>query len=68
MKSKVLELIDKPDVIWEDEKIKDRENTISDGYHTISDGYQFWSIVCPTCNQATMEIVRPGKVKCSNCG
>ena len=35
----------------------------------ISDGFgSSWSRTCPTCKQKTMEIVRPGKVQCCNCG
>lgn len=48
---------------YERQKVKCPEN-----YGLISDGYQTWSGKCPTCNQWTMEVVRPGKVQCSNCG
>ena len=35
---------------------------------TIDDGYQAWDIHCEECNQRTMQVVRPGKVQCSECG
>ena len=36
---------------------------------TISDGFgSAWSAWCPSCGEKTMEIVRPGKVQCGNCG
>ena len=35
---------------------------------TITDDYQTWSKTCPMCGQDTMQVVRPGKVQCSNCG
>ncbi len=35
---------------------------------TITDGYSEWSIGCPTCKTASMEVVRPGKVQCARCG
>lgn len=38
------------------------------GGDTITDGFgSEWSAVCPTCKQKTMEVVRPGKVQCTNC-
>ena len=41
------------------DKIKDK--IIEDGFGNR------WYIKCPICNQDSMEIVRPGKVQCSNC-
>jgi len=38
------------------------------GQETITDDYQTWSKTCPMCDQDTMQVVRPGKVQCSNCG
>jgi len=36
---------------------------------TIDDGFgNTWSITCPECKQQSMEIVRPGKAQCGNCG
>ena len=36
---------------------------------TITDGYgTFWSKTCPRCGKATMQVMRPGKVKCAECG
>lgn len=36
---------------------------------TITDGFgQTWAIKCPKCKRNTMEVVRPGKAQCSNCG
>lgn len=35
----------------------------------IEDGFGGrWSAICPNCKQSKMQIVRPGKVKCSKCG
>jgi hypothetical protein len=38
------------------------EDQISD------DSGNIWSATCPECNQKTMQVVRPGKVQCGNCG
>ena len=38
------------------------EDTINDGFGNV------WSAWCHNCKQKTMEIVRPGKVQCSECG
>jgi hypothetical protein len=38
------------------------EDTISDGFGSV------WSAICPQCHERTIEIVRPGKVQCTNCG
>ena len=36
---------------------------------SISDGFGGeWSRKCPECCEMSMEIVRPGKVQCGNCG
>ena len=35
---------------------------------TITDGYAEWSAWCCMCGNKTMQIVRPGKVQCANCG
>jgi hypothetical protein len=37
-------------------------NIIEDGFGSA------WSAYCAMCGKKTMEIVRPGKVQCSNCG
>ena len=35
----------------------------------LEDGFGgYWSKWCGVCNQPTIEIVRPGKVQCGNCG
>jgi hypothetical protein len=35
----------------------------------IEDGFgSSWSIRCPECGQDSMQVVRPGKAQCSNCG
>lgn len=40
-----------------------------EAFGSISDGFgSVWSKKCPTCQQDTMEVVRPGKVQCTNCG
>ena len=39
-----------------------RDQTISDGFGST------WSKKCPMCGKDTMEVVRPGKVQCANCG
>lgn len=38
------------------------EDTIEDGFGSA------WSRTCPSCGKKKMEIVRPGKVQCGNCG
>jgi hypothetical protein len=35
---------------------------------TISDGYQTWDKRCAMCGKDTMQVVRVGKVQCSECG
>ena len=39
-----------------------RLNNLKDGYGNA------WKKTCPECKQDTMEIIRPGKVQCSECG
>ena len=35
----------------------------------LKDGYgNAWKKTCPECKRDTMEILRPGKVQCSECG
>lgn len=34
----------------------------------ITDGYSFWDDTCPMCGKRTMQVVRIGKVQCSECG
>ena len=35
----------------------------------VSDGHgSTWSTSCPVCHTKSIEIVRPGKVQCTNCG
>jgi hypothetical protein len=45
---------------------------IAHEYHEcghIEDGYgNAWSKTCPKCKQDTMQIIRPGKVQCGECG
>lgn len=39
------------------------------GYDVISDGFGgCWSAWCPECKKKSMQIVRPGKVQCDECG
>lgn len=36
---------------------------------TVTDGFgRTWSKKCPTCGKDEVFVVRPGKVKCGNCG
>ena len=49
------------DIFQQIVKIIEQDNTITDDYQT-------WSKTCPMCGQDTMQVVRPGKVQCSNCG
>ena len=36
---------------------------------TIKDGCgNEWSNICPECNKKTMQVIRPGKVQCRECG
>lgn len=39
-----------------------RSNSITDGHGN------WWSKACPECKQDTMQVIRPGKVQCSECG
>lgn len=41
--------------------MKDYDSTIEDGFGSA------WSKRCPECGEDTIEVVRPGKVQCSNC-
>lgn len=41
---------------------------VSDSKDTITDGDTKWSAYCPECGKKTMQVVRPGKIQCSNCG
>lgn len=44
-------------------------NQIIEDRDIIYDGFgSAWSSTCPECGQKTMEVVRPGKVQCGNCG
>ena len=52
---------------WDEFTQKVIDAGLYDCIEIISDGYQTWSAKCPNCNQLTMEVVRPGKVQCSNC-
>jgi hypothetical protein len=36
--------------------------------NTITDGETTWSAYCSYCGAKAMQVVRPGKVQCSNCG
>lgn len=37
--------------------------------HILKDGFgNQWSPRCPECGDKTVEIVRPGKVQCKECG
>jgi hypothetical protein len=38
------------------------EDTIEDGFGSA------WSVICPECKEPAMEVVRPGKAQCGNCG
>ena len=40
---------------------KIQEGTIEDGYGSV------WSDTCPSCG-GKMQVVRPGKIQCCNCG
>lgn len=42
---------------------------VLDNPDTIEDGYgNSWNITCNNCKKDTMEVLKPGKVQCSNCG
>lgn len=40
----------------------ENDNTVSDGFGN------FWMNFCNKCEQRSIEVVRPGKVQCINCG
>ncbi len=42
--------------------------TTTESAQVITDGENIWLKRCPECGKKTMEVVRPGKVQCSNCG
>ena len=45
------------------------EETVEQATDTISDSFgSTWSAYCPECGKKTMQVVRPGKVQCANCG
>jgi hypothetical protein len=40
-----------------------------DAGDVITDGFGgCWSSKCPECGEKAMQVVRPGKVQCGNCG
>ena len=41
---------------------KPPEDVIEDGFGNA------WSAYCPECGQRTMQVIRPGKCQCSECG
>lgn len=41
---------------------------LDDSKDTITDGDTTWSAYCQDCGKKTMQVVRPGKIQCSNCG
>ena len=52
---------------WNVEEMDDEEN--EDDNDTIGDGFgSEWSAWCPMCGEKSMEVVRPGKAQCGNCG
>ena len=45
------------------------EELKKDGVQIISDGFgNHWSAYCSMCGNKTIQVVRPGKVQCSECG
>lgn len=57
---------------WKEETRRRRRRDVPAGSvesRTIDDGFGgYWAVECPMCGQATMTVVRPGKVQCTNCG
>lgn len=50
---------------WDSAPMHSDLNTTSD---TIDDGFgSVWYKTCPECGKDTIEVVRPGKVQCTNC-
>jgi hypothetical protein len=47
---------------WLEAQGEQKEPTIEDGFGSV------WSQKCPECGHLSMEVVRPGKVQCGNCG
>jgi hypothetical protein len=41
---------------------------ITNSKNTITDGETTWSAYCSYCGAKAMQVVRPGKIQCSNCG
>jgi len=41
----------------------------NNGVPRVEDGFgSCWSKKCPECGELTIQVVRPGKAQCSNCG
>jgi hypothetical protein len=53
---------DLPDLAAEVEAMKMEADLIDDGFGSS------WSAYCAMCGKRTMQIVRPGKAQCSECG
>ena len=50
------------------EKLQEAKRYLSGDPVEIEDGFgSVWSVVCPTCKNESMEVVRPGKVQCRMC-
>ena len=50
------------------EKLQEAKRYLSGEPVEIEDGFgSVWSVVCPTCKNESMEVVRPGKVQCRLC-
>lgn len=45
-----------------DAELLNKDDIIEDGFGSA------WSAWCPECKQRTMQVMRPGKVQCANCG
>lgn len=54
-------------ITWRNSRHRKRVMDRLTGY--IDNGFgSIWSAYCPSCGRRTMEIVRPGKARCSRCG
>jgi len=51
------------------EKLQEAKKYLSGEPVEIEDGFgSIWSIICPSCQKESMEVVRPGKAQCKFCG
>jgi len=66
----VVEAIDNlAEVLSESHRVKFENGSSPSDNDLIEDGFgSKWSAWCSECKQKTMQVVRPGKAQCTNCG